>query len=129
MNVALFLLAIPICIADIKGFVIPNIYNKILLYVALIHLSFYGFGDLRDVLVSVVIVIWLALLRTGMGDIKTLTLILITHTAGAIEFIGFVFFLAIVHIVVLMGFQQKIPSKIPLAPSIFLGLATYLATS
>ena len=129
MNFALFLLAIPICIADIKGFVIPNIYNKILLYVALIHLSFYGFGDLRDVLVSVVIVIWLALLRTGMGDIKTLTLILITHTAGAVEFIGFVFFLAIVHIVVLMGFQQKIPSKIPLAPSIFLGLATYLATS
>ena len=129
MNFALFLLAIPICIADIKGFVIPNIYNKILLYVALIHLSFYGFGDLRDVLVSVVIVIWLALLRTGMGDIKTLSLILITHTAGAVEFIGFVFFLAIVHIVVLMGFQQKIPSKIPLAPSIFLGLATYLATS
>ena len=129
MNIALFLLAIPICIADLKGFVIPNIYNTILLYVALIHLSFYGFGDSRDVLVSVVIVIWLALLRTGMGDIKTLTLILITHTAGAIEFIGFVFFLAIVHIVVLMGFQQKIPSKIPLAPSIFSGLATYLATS
>ena len=129
MNFALFLLAIPICIADIKGFVIPNIYNKILLYVTLIHLSFYGFGDLREVLVSVVIVIWLALLRTGMGDIKILSLILITHTAGAVEFIGFVFFLAIVHIVVLMGFQQKIPSKIPLAPSIFLGLATYLATS
>jgi hypothetical protein len=95
----------------------------------LIHLSFYGFGDLRDVLVSVVIVIWLALLRTGMGDIKTLSLILMTHTAGALEFLGFVFLLAIVHIVVLMGFHRKIPSKIPLAPSIFLGLATYLATS
>ena len=129
MNIALFLLAIPICIADLKGFVIPNIYNTILLYVALIHLSFYGFGDSRDVLMSAVILIGLALLRTGMGDIKTLTLILITHTAGAVEFIGIVFFLAIVHIVVLMGFQQKIPSKIPLAPSIFLGLATYLATS
>jgi hypothetical protein len=129
MNFALFLLALPISIADIKGFVIPNIYNKILLYVALIHLSFYGFGDLRDVLVSVVIVIWLALLRTGMGDVKTLSLILMTHTAGSVEFIGIVFFLAIVHIVVLMGFHQEIPSKIPLAPSIFLGLATYLATS
>ena len=129
MNIALFLLAIPICIADLKGFVIPNIYNTILLYVALIHLSFYGFGDLRDVLISAVILIGLALLRTGMGDIKTLSLILMTHTAGSVEFIGIVFFLAIVHIVVLMGFQQKIPSKIPLAPSIFLGLATYLATS
>ena len=129
MNIALFLLAVPICIADLKGFVIPNIYNTILLYVALIHLSFYGFGDLRDVLISAVILIGLALLRTGMGDIKTLSLILMTHTAGALEFLGFVFLLAIVHIVVLMGFQQKIPSKIPLAPSIFLGLATYLATS
>ena len=129
MNIALFLLAIPICIADLKGFVIPNIYNTILLYVALIHLSFYGFGDSRDVLISAVILIGLALLRTGMGDIKTLSLILTTHTAGSVEFIGIVFFLAIVHIVVLMGFQQKIPSKIPLAPSIFLGLATYLATS
>jgi hypothetical protein len=129
MNVALFLLAIPISIADIKSFVIPNIYNKILLYVALIHLSFYGFGDLCDVLISVVILIVLAILRTGMGDIKTLSLILMTHTAGAVEFIGVVFFLAIVHIVVLTGFHKEIPSKIPLAPSIFLGLATYLATS
>ena len=85
MNVALFLLAIPICIADLKGFVIPNIYNTILLYVALIHLSFYGFGDLRDVLISAVILIGLALLRTGMGDIKTLSLILMTHTAGSVE--------------------------------------------
>jgi hypothetical protein len=129
MNFALFLLALPISIADIKGFVIPNIYNKILLYVALFHLSFYGFGDLRDVLISAVILIGLALLRAGMGDIKTLSLICMTHTAGSVEFIGIVFFLAIVHIVVLMGLHQKIPSKIPLAPSIFLGLATYLATS
>ena len=67
MNVALFILAIPICIADLKGFVVPNIYNTILLYVALIHLSFYGFGDLRDVLISAVILIGLALIAYRNG--------------------------------------------------------------
>jgi hypothetical protein len=55
-------------------------------------------------------------------------LILATHAFSAIDFLGFVFLLAIVHIVVLVGIHRRIPSKIPLAPSIFIGLATYLAT-
>jgi hypothetical protein len=57
-----------------------------------------------------------------------LTLIILTHSSNILNFLGFVFFLAIVHIVVLVGIHRRIPTKIPLAPSIFLGLATYLAT-
>ena len=128
MNIALLLLALPICIADLNSFVIPNIYTKILVYIALIHLGFFGFGPLQAALISIGVLIFLVFLGTGMGDIKLLGLILITHTYPAIEFICVIFLFAAVHIVVLIGIHRRIPSKIPLAPSIFVGLVTYLAT-
>ena len=128
MNIALLLLAIPICIADMHSLVIPNIYTKILFYVVLIHVFLFGIGPLRALIVSAVILIFLLIFRTGMGDIKLLGLILISHTYSAIEFFGAILLLAVVHIVVLMGIHRSIPSKIPLAPSIFVGLVTYLAT-
>jgi Flp pilus assembly protein protease CpaA len=128
VDIALLLLAVPICIADMNSLVIPNIYTKILFYVALIHVCLFGFGPLRALIVSSVILIFLMIFGTGMGDIKLLGLILISHTYSAIEFIGAILLLAVVHIVVLMGIHRRIPSKIPLAPSIFVGLVTYLAT-
>ena len=128
MNFVLILLAIPVCIADISSFVIPNIYNKILSYAALIHISLFGIGQVREFGFSLVILLILLFFGIGMGDIKLLTLILATHAFSAIDFLGFVFLLAMVHIVVLVGIHRRIPSKIPLAPSIFMGLATYLAT-
>jgi len=128
MNYALFLLAIPVCIADISSFAIPNIYSKILFYVALIHIWIHGIARVREVLLAVAILSLLLFFGTGMGDIKLLTLIILTHSSNILNFLGFVFFLAIVHIVVLVGIHRRIPTKIPLAPSIFIGLATYLAT-
>ena len=128
MNFALFVLAIPVCIADISSFLIPNIYTKILFYVSLMHIIFYGIGRVREVLLAVAILSLLLFFGTGMGDIKLLTLIILTHSSNILNFLGFVFFLAIVHIVVLAGIHRRIPTKIPLAPSIFIGLATYLAT-
>jgi len=128
MNFALILLAIPVCIADISSFVIPNIYNRVLSYAALIHIGLFGIGQVRQVVFSLAILLALLFFGTGMGDIKLLTLILVTHSFSAIDFSGFVFLLAIVHIVVLVGVHRRIPIKIPLAPSIFIGLATYLAT-
>jgi Flp pilus assembly protein protease CpaA len=128
MNFALILLAIPVCIADVSSLKIPNIYSKFLFYVALIHISFYGIAGVRDVLLSVAILLALLFFGTGMGDIKLLTLILVTHSFSTIDFLGFVFLLAIVHIVLIVGVHRRIPIKIPLAPSIFIGLATYLAT-
>ena len=128
MNFALFLLAIPVCIADISSFAIPNIYSKILFYVALTHISFFGIGRVRELVLPLVILLMLLFFGTGMGDIKLMTLIVVTHASNAMNFVGIVFLMAIVHIVVLAGIHRRIPTKIPLAPSIFIGIATYLAT-
>jgi len=127
MNVALFALALPICTADLSTFVIPNIYTKILFYLALIQLTLFGFGQLRDVMVSLASLLLLILLGIGMGDVKLLSLILLTHSFNAPEYIAYVFLLGLLHIVILTGIHRAIPSKIALAPSIFIGLATYLA--
>ena len=128
MNFALFVLAIPVCIADISSFAIPNIYSKILFYVALTHISFLGIGRVRELVLPLVILLVLLFFGTGMGDIKLMTLIVVTHASNAMDFVGFVFLMAIVHIVALAGIHRRIPTQIPLAPSIFIGLATYLAT-
>jgi len=127
MNVALFALALPICIADLSTFVIPNIYSKILFYLALIQLTLFGFGQLRDVVVSLAVPLLLILTGIGMGDVKLLALILLTHSFNASEYIAYVFLMGMVHILILTAIDRAIPSKIALAPSIFIGLATYLA--
>ena len=128
MDLALLLLAIPICVADSGSFLIPNVYNKILFLFAVVHLSIYGFGDLKKVAFSAFLLVVLLNFKVGMGDIKLLALILITHSFNAVDYLGYVFLLAMVHIVVIAGFSREIPSKIPMAPSIFVGLTTYLAT-
>ena len=128
MDLALLLLAIPMCIADCGSFVIPNVYNKILFSFAAVHLSIYGFGDLKKVSFSAFLLVVLLIFKVGMGDIKLVALILITHSFSAVDYLGYVFLLAMVHIVVIAGISREIPSKIAMAPSIFVGLTTYLAT-
>ena len=128
MDVALILLGLPICVADCSSFVIPNVYNKILFWFACTEISLFGLGDIKKTLFSVLLLVVLLIFKFGMGDIKLLALILITHSFSAIGYLGYVFLVAMVHIVVLAGVNRKIPSKIPLAPSIFIGLSTYLAT-
>ena len=128
MDLALLLLAVPICVADCGSFVIPNVYNKILFIFAAVHLSIYGFGDLKKVAFSASLLVVLLIFKVGMGDIKLLAIILITHSFSAVDYLGYAFLLAMVHIVVIAGISREIPSKIPLAPSIFIGLSTYLAT-
>jgi len=103
------------------------LYKNSLLCVAN-ALIFYGIGRVREVVFPLAILFLLLFFGTGMGDIKLMTLIVVTHTSNTMDFLGFVFLLAIVHIVVLAGIHRRIPTKIPLAPSIFIGLATYLAT-
>jgi Flp pilus assembly protein protease CpaA len=128
VDLALLLLAIPICVADCSSFAIPNIYNKILFLFAAVHLSIYGFGDLKKVAFSASLLIVLLIFKVGMGDIKLLAIILITHSFSAVDYLGYVFLLAMVHIVVIAGISREIPSKIAMVPSIFVGLTTYLAT-
>ena len=127
MNIALLFLAVPLCISDMHSFVIPNIYTKVLFYIALIHIGFVGVGSIQGLMISLVVMVCLMFLGTGMGDIKLLGLILLTHPYGAIEFIATIFLLSAVHIVVLSGLHRRIPPKVPLSPSIFIALITYLA--
>ena len=128
MDIALLLLGIPACIADLSTFTIPNIYTKILCYIASIHLALNGLGSLRELLLTTTILLVLMVLKLGMGDIKILALILITHKISALDLLGCVLLLAMLHVVVLTGINRKIPPKIALAPSIFIGFATYMAT-
>jgi Flp pilus assembly protein protease CpaA len=129
MNIMLLLLAVPICISDMHSFVIPNIYTKVLFSIALIHIGFFGVGSMQGVVVSTAALACLMFFGIGMGDIKLLGLILITHPYSPIAFISTILLFAVVHIVVLMGIVRRVPLKVPLAPSIFAGLLTYLATS
>ena len=128
MDIALLLVGIPACIADLSTFTIPNIYTKILFYIASIHLALNGLGSLRELLLTTTILLVLMVFTLGMGDIKILALILITHKISALDLLGCVLLPAMLHIVVLTGINRKIPPKIALAPSIFIGLATYMAT-
>jgi hypothetical protein len=93
------------------------------------HLAIFGLGALNRIAISIIALALLTLLGTGMGDIKLLALVLVTHSFSVVDFLSVVFLLAIVHIVVLAGIHRSFPPKIPLAPSIFIGLFTYLATS
>jgi Flp pilus assembly protein protease CpaA len=128
VDLALLLLAVPICVADCGSFVIPNVYNKILFIFAAVHISIYGFGDLKKVAFSASLLVVLLIFKVGMGDIKLLAIILITHSFSAVDYLGYVLLLAMVHIVVIAGISREIPSKIAMAPSIFVGLTIYLAT-
>jgi len=127
MDLVLFALVVPVCIADLSTFVIPNIYTKILSYVALIHLVLHGFGEVTELSFFLVILVFLLILGTGMGDIKLLALIMATHNLSATVFIACVFIVAMVHIVALTAINRAIPAKLPLAPSIFVGFISYLA--
>jgi hypothetical protein len=127
MDFVLLAFAVPVCIADTSTFVIPNIYTKILFYAALIHLALYGIGQLGNFAIFLVILLVLLIFGTGMGDIKVLVLIMITHDLNPTIFILYVLSVATVHILVIAAFKGVIPLKLPLAPSIFLGLVTYLA--
>jgi hypothetical protein len=129
MDFALILFALPICIADIDAFVIPNIYNKILAYATLIHLIIHGVGSWQALVVPISFSLFLMSIRVGMGDIKILALILVTHTNAFNSLISSVFLLATIHIVALSLLRGRIPLRIPFSPSIFLGFATYLATA
>lgn len=128
MLFAYFLLAIPICIADLKTFTIPNIYNKLLAYSAIIQVSIFGVGKVNISLMGVIALGVLWLLRVGMGDLKLLFLISVVHQLHPIQFLVCIVCVASAHIVILTAVHRVIPTRIPLAPSIFLGLATYLAT-
>jgi Flp pilus assembly protein protease CpaA len=129
---ALLVAAIPISLADLKYSKIPNIY---LLYLSIFCAPFViinGLGSISRLLASLLVVVFLHLCGMGMGDVKLLLVILITHNAdqqfSSLNYISCLLPIATMHVLLLGLKDQSMPRKIPLAPSIFAGLVLYMAT-
>jgi Flp pilus assembly protein protease CpaA len=91
-----------------------------------------GLGSIPKLLASVLVLLLLHLCGMGMGDVKFLLIILITHNSdqqfSSLSFFTFVLLIATMHVLLLGLKDQSVPRKLPLAPSIGAGLALYMAT-
>lgn len=118
--------ALPICLADIKEFKIPNIYLKALALFAAFFVFVSGVGKISNLLIILFCLIPLGLLGIGMGDLKLLALVAISlnSTIYSIDqrYLYFIALIAAAHLLFVTTLRRSVPSKIPLAPSIFLGL-------
>jgi hypothetical protein len=70
----------------------------------------------------------LLLLNVGMGDIKLLIILILTFELDLIGYLVLVLAVAGVHIVISSARKRAIPRSIPMAPAIFLGFITYMAS-
>jgi Flp pilus assembly protein protease CpaA len=130
----LFLLAsIPISLADLRYHKIPNIYLALLAIALTPVLVMNGFGPIQRLFISAASLAVLHLCGMGMGDVKLLALIVvylnISTDLSLVELFGYLLSIAALHSVAIGLKNRKLAKSIPLAPSIFLALALYLATS
>lgn len=126
------LAAVPISIADLKSFKIPNVYLWLLFFGIAPFIVINGFGSLWQLLNAVLVVFIIHLFGMGMGDVKLLIVIFLAFNSDP-DFSYFALFsyllsIAIIHLLILTLKRRKIVRNLPLAPSIFMGLALYLAT-
>lgn len=122
----LIFFAIPISLADIREYKIPNIYLKVLGIFCLPVLVTNGLGNISNLLSIFFALIFLLLLGVGMGDMKLLAIIAISLNSSlnpfGLEYFIFVLLFAAAYLLMITIYKRSIPSKIPLAPSIFLAL-------
>ena len=132
MTLALFLMSIPICIADLKEHKIPNIYLSVMLVLSIPLLIINGLGDLTQLCVYLVALVVLHLFGMGMGDVKLLSII--GAALNSLAFYGYfslascILLCAALYLISLRLIKRSTPDQMPLAPSIFMGLFLYLAT-
>jgi len=128
----LSLAAIPISLADSKSFKIPNVYLWLLFLGLAPFIAVNGLGSISRLLSSFLIVLTLHLCGMGMGDVKLLWLIVLAFNSdrqfSSLIFFSYLFGVATIHVLILTLKNQMMARKLPLAPSIFVGLALYLAT-
>jgi Flp pilus assembly protein protease CpaA len=126
------LLALPICLADLKDFRIPNVYLLLLSLLSLPIVLVNGVGRLSSILLAVAILIALSLVGLGMGDVKLLLIVAPTLNsamdADLTLLATLIFLTASLHVLWQSLRSRSISQRIPLAPGIFAGLALYLAT-
>ena len=91
-----------------------------------------GLGPVPRILFVIAILLVLHLCGLGMGDVKLLGIVaLMLNSDPRIAFfnVGFSIALcAVIYAIAQTLWNRELPRKIPLAPSIFSGLALYLAT-
>ncbi len=133
MLLFLCLTSIPISLADLRDSKIPNIYLSFLATALTPVLVVNGLGPIQRLLIGVSLLVVLHLCGMGMGDVKLLTLIVVylnsSMELSLLELFGYLVSIAALHIVAIGLKNRNLPKSIPLAPSIFLALALYLATS
>ena len=132
MIYALFALALPIALADLKFHKIPNIYLWLLTICLIPHLAVNGFGDLKVLIIFLSSTTLMHFLGMGMGDLKLLVIIgLWLNSAGIPSFPLFgslILFCLMIHFMLVSLHKRRVPRFIAMAPSIFIGLGLYLAT-
>lgn len=125
-------LAIPISLADLKSFTIPNVYLVMLSLLCAPYVFFNGLGQISVILAALFILLILNLLGLGMGDAKLLSIILLTLNSDGYSDLTLLAVLIILsaslHVMWRTLKNRSLPRRIPLAPTIFVGLALYLAT-
>ena len=128
MSLIFGLFLVPIAISDLRRHVIPNIYLKILFCLMLLSFIINGIPLPGVYLPCMITTVVLFLFKVGMGDIKLLTILILTFNCQILSLLIFVSAAALVHIVISAARNRAIPHSIPLAPAIFFGFITYLAT-
>lgn len=132
MSFALFLVSVPICIADMKEHKIPNIYLSVMLLLTIPLLIINGLGDLTQLCLFLVALVVLHLFGMGMGDVKLLSIIGAALNSlgfyGYFSYASYILLCAALHLISLRLIKRSTPDQMPLAPSIFMGLFLYLAT-
>jgi len=125
-------LAIAISLADLKSFTIPNVYLVMLSLLCAPYVFFNGLGQISEILAALFILLMLNLLGLGMGDAKLLSIILLTLNSDGYSDLTLLAVLIILsaslHVMWRTLKNRSLPRRIPLAPTIFVGLALYLAT-
>jgi len=125
-------LALPICLADLKASRIPNVYLLLLSLLCAPFVLVYGVGSLSSMLLVTAILIVHSLFGLGMGDVKLLVVAALTLNSAKdsdlVLVVTLILLSASLHVLWQTLRNRAIPQQIPLAPSIFAGLALYLAT-
>ena len=128
MHTVFALILLPISIADLHLRIIPNIYLKILSVLMMVAFIVNGFPTASLLFTVGIFSSFLLMLNVGMGDIKLLTILLLTFKLHLISYLLLVLVVAAVHIVISSVVNRAIPRSIPMAPAIYLGFITYLAS-
>ena len=128
MDLVFSLLLLPITIADLNQRIIPNIYLKLLGSFMVFSFIMKGFPSATLFFTVGLFSLFLLLLNVGMGDIKLLVTLILTFELDLIGYLVLVLAFAAVHIVISSATNRAFPRSIPMAPAIFWGFITYMAT-